>query len=195
MFRTLKNRLGERSNNTLPEFCDNDDDVDNGCAGGNFNGRDDVAKETDGVGGVVWYYLPSWCSSWMETHWRMALDGITTLSTWPTMIWSIIPSVKFSSLSLSYGGETHQPASLPSWCPSWMETNWRMALEVITTLSTWVETTGRMTIKLFTALITFFLSCIVTWCFTLFHLLRRGRGYMKAICSDITSLTNLLHFK
>ena len=34
MFRTLKNRLGERSNNTLPEFCDNDDDVDNGCAGG-----------------------------------------------------------------------------------------------------------------------------------------------------------------
>ena len=127
MFRTLKNRLGERSNNTLPEFCYNDDDVDNGCAGGNFNGRDDVAKETDGVGGVVW------------------------------------------------------SASLPSWCPSWMETNWRMALEGITTLSTWVETTGRITIKFFTALITFFLSCIVTWCFTFFHLLRRGRGYMNAI--------------
>ena len=101
-------------NNTLPDFCDNDDDVDNGCAGGNFNGRDDVAKEIDGVGGVVWSSLPSWCSSRMETHWRMALDGITTLSTWPTMIWSIIPSVTFSSLSLSYGGETHQPASLPS---------------------------------------------------------------------------------
>ena len=182
MFRTLKNCLGEHLNNTLPEFCDNDDDVDNGCAGGNYNGRDDVAKETDGVGGVVWSAsLPSWCSSWMETHWRMALDGIITLSTWPTMIWSIPPSVTFSSLSLCYGGETHQPASLPSWCPSWMETNWRMALEGITTLSTWVETTGRMTIKLFTALITFFLSCIVTWCFTWFHLLRRGRGYMKAI--------------
>ena len=56
-----------------------------------------------------------------------------------------------------------------------------MALEGITTLSTWVETTGRMTIQFFTALITFFLFCIVTWCFTWFHLLRRGRGYINAI--------------
>ena len=56
-----------------------------------------------------------------------------------------------------------------------------MALEGITTLSTWVETTGRMTIKFFTALNNFFLSCIVTGCFTLFHPLRRGRGYMNAI--------------
>jgi hypothetical protein len=97
MFRTLKNHLGERSNNipALDYTRDNDD-------------GDEVEKENDGVGGVVS---------------------------------SIPPSVTFSWLSLSYGGETHQPASLPSWCPSWMETHWRMALEGITTLSTWLETT------------------------------------------------------